>query len=113
MFLIYLLIAILMVAATWKLFTKAGKPGWAALIPVYSTIVSLELVGMPLWWIAIAIFVSPVYIVFFSVNLAKSFGKDTTYALGLIFLPLIFLPMLAFGKSQYQGPVEPSSTNPM
>ncbi len=113
MFLVYIPIIVLMVAAMWKLFTKAGKPGWAALVPIYSTIVSLEMVGMPLWWLAIAIFIGPVYMVFFCINLAKSFGKDTTYALGLIFLPIIFVPMLAFGKSQYQGPVVAGSTNPM
>ena len=47
--LIYLAIVLLMIASMWKVFTKAGKPGWAAIVPIYNTIVLLEIVGKPIW----------------------------------------------------------------
>jgi len=44
-------ILIVIVVGTWKMFVKAGKPGWAAIVPIYHTIVLLEIVGKPIWWI--------------------------------------------------------------
>src|SRR5262245_61036676 len=48
---VYLAVIILVVAGMWKVFTKAGKPGWAALVPIYNLIVLLEIVDKPVWWI--------------------------------------------------------------
>ena len=48
--LIYLAVLVLMVASMWKIFDKAGQPGWAALIPIYNVIVLLQIVGRPVWW---------------------------------------------------------------
>ena len=53
--LFYLAIIVVLIAAQWKIFAKAGKPGWACIVPIYSTIVLLEIVGKPLWWIFEAI----------------------------------------------------------
>ena len=44
----------------WRIFEKAGQPGWAAIIPIYNVIVLLEIVGRPLWWIILAISSFPV-----------------------------------------------------
>jgi hypothetical protein len=91
----------------WKTFEKAGKPGWAAIIPIYNTIVTIEIVGKPMWWIAILLLVPCANIIFaiWLVNLlAKSFGKSEGFTIGLILFPFIFYPILGFGSSTYLGP---------
>ncbi len=101
--LLYLALIVLMIAAHWKIFSKAGKPGWAAIIPIYSTIVLLEIVRKPTWWFFM-LFIPLVNIYFLIVivnELSKAFGKSTGFTLGLIFLPFIFLPILGFGSAQY------------
>ena len=104
--LFWLVLGVLVIAAMWKLFTKAGKPGWAAIIPIYNFIVLLEIVGRPVWWVILLFipFVNFVVDIILMIDLAKSFGKSTGYAIGMIFLPFIFLPMLGFGSAQYMGP---------
>lgn len=90
----------------WRIFEKAGKPGWAALIPIYNTLVMLEIVGKPWWWFLL-FFIPGVNIIFavWMVNLLSlSFGKSTGFTLGLLFLGFIFYPILAFGLAEYQGP---------
>ncbi len=103
---IYLAIIILMIASMWKIFTKAGKPGWAAIIPIYNIIVLLEIVGKPLWWIVLWIipYVNIVFVVWTYNLLAKSFGKEVGFTIGMLILPFIFFPILAFGDATYQGP---------
>ena len=103
---IYIAIIVLMIAANWKIFTKAGKPGWAAIIPIYNIIVLLEIIGKPVWWI-ILLFIPIVNIVIGIImvhGLSKSFGKGVGYTLGLIFLGIIFYPLLGFGDDKYLGP---------
>lgn len=100
-----LVIAVFFAVCLWKIFVKAGKPGWAAIIPVYNIIVMFEIVGMPSWYIVLLLIpiVNIVIAVKMVIRLAKVFGKSGAYAAGLIFLSIIFYPMLAFGKSQYIG----------
>jgi hypothetical protein len=102
---VYLAIIILMIAAMWKIFTKAGKPGWAAIIPIYNTIVLLEVVGKPIWWFLLMFipFVNIIILIIVDLELAKKFGQSTGFAIGLILLPVIFYPILGFGSAQYQG----------
>ncbi len=90
----------------WVIFTKAGLPGWPALIPIYSTFVLLKVVGRPGWWLLL--FLVPflgfvIYIILMN-DLSKSFGHGVGFTLGLIFLSLIFFYVLAFGSSTYRGP---------
>lgn len=90
----------------WRIFVKAGQPGWASLIPIYNIIVWLRIIGKPWWWLFLLLipFVN-IYYGIWSVNmLSKSFGKDVGFTLGLLFLGFIFLPILAFSGIQYQGP---------
>jgi hypothetical protein len=104
--LFYVAIMVLMIASIWVVFTKAGKPGWAAIVPIYNIIIWLEIIGKPLWWF-IMFLIPAVNFVFliWAVNLfSKSFGKGVGYTLGLIFLPFIFLPLLAFGDATYTDP---------
>ncbi len=105
-FFVYLAFLVLMIVGMWKFYEKAGKPGWAAIIPIYNVWVLLEIVGRPGWWILLMLipFVNIVIWVIVSLDLAKSFGKDVLWALGLMFLPEIFYLVLGFGSAQYQGP---------
>jgi hypothetical protein len=102
-FLICSLILILILVSLWKIFVKARKPGWAALVPVYNVVIMLEMAGMPTWYIFL-MFIPLVNLVIglmILVNLTKAFGKSMGFILGMIFLPLIFYPILAFDKSEY------------
>ena len=91
--------------ATWKLYSKAGRPGWAALIPIYSTVVFCQMCGRS-GWLTLALMIPGVNVIvsiMLSVDLARVFGRGTGFALGLIFLSPIFFPILAFGSSRYVG----------
>jgi Family of unknown function (DUF5684) len=94
---------VLMIAATWKIFEKAGKPGWAAIVPIYNFIVFLEIAGKPLWWIVLLLIplVNIVILIMVTISVAKNFGKGVGFALGMVFLSPIFYPMLAWGDAQY------------
>ncbi len=106
--LFFVIIAILQIfifVCLWKIFEKAGKPGWAALVPVYNIVILLEIIDRPIVWL-LYLFI-PLANIYFSVlmtvELAKKFGKDTGFGVGLILLPMVFYPMLAFGETHYQG----------
>ena len=99
-------LGILILVAMWKVYTKAGKPGWAILIPIYNLFVLLEIVGRPGWWLILLLIpiVNLVVIFIISFDLARSFGKGTGFGLGLVFLNVIFMMILGFGKARYIGP---------
>jgi hypothetical protein len=105
----YLAIIILMVASLWIIFAKAGKPGWACLIPIYNIIVLLQVVGKPWWWLLLMLIpiVNIVIMIIVIHRLSLSFGNGVGFTLGLIFLGIIFYPILAFGSSKYIGPGGP------
>ena len=100
-----LAIAIFYLVAMWRIYTKAGQPGWACIIPIYGTIVLLRICGRPAWWFLL--YLIPVVNVVIGIivlfDLAKSFGKGAGFGLGLLFLSLIFIPILAFGGAEYVG----------
>src|SRR3954464_12706990 len=98
-FLVWLAVVVLVFASLWKLFEKAGKPGWAGIVPIYNAIVLLEIVGRPLWWIVLLFIpcVNFVVGIMVCIDLAKSFGKSPGFGIGLAFLGFIFFPLLAFG----------------
>ena len=100
-----LLIAVLVIAGLWKVFTKAGQPGWAAIIPIYNTLVLLRIAGRPWWWLLLMFIpiVNFIVAIIVCIDLAKSFGKGVGFGLGLIFLGFIFIPILGFGSAQYIG----------
>lgn len=98
----------LMIASMWKVYTKAGQPGWAAIIPIYNFIVLLKIVGKPWWWVIgmLIPFVNFILLIVVSVLLAKVFGKGIGFAIGLILLGFVFYPILAFGDATYTAPAE-------
>jgi hypothetical protein len=101
---IWVAFAVLMIASMWKMFTKAGKPGWAAIIPIYNLIVLLEIAGKPLWWFILMLipFVNIVVFIMVLLSIARNFGKGVGFAIGMLLLPFIFYPMLGFGDARYQ-----------
>jgi hypothetical protein len=104
--LVMLAVLVLVFVSLWKIFEKAGKPGWAGIVPIYNAVVLCEIVGRPLWWVLL-MFVPCVGIVvsiILCIDLAKSFGKDVAYGIGLALLGFVFFPMLAFGAARYVGP---------
>lgn len=98
----------------WKLFEKAGKPGWASIIPIYNLIVLLEIVGYKWYYIfvycaSVIPYIGYIIVLLFNITLyiklAKSYGKQTGFGIGLLFLFPIFAAMLSFSKNtKYVGP---------
>jgi len=104
-------ISAFLIVCQWKIFTKAGQPGWASIVPIYGFLVYLKIIGKPWWWLLLLIipFVNFVGIFIVLIGgthaLSKSFGKDVGFTVGLIFLGIVFYPILAFDNSiVYVGP---------
>ena len=99
----YVLLMILLVVSNWKIYEKAGQPGWAALIPIYNIVVLFKIVNKPLWWIFM--FFIPIANIIFMIKLyhalSLAFGKGTGFTVGLILLGIVFMPILAFGDAKY------------
>lgn len=98
--------SVLVIAGWWKVFVKAGEPGWAAIIPFYNIYVMLRIVGRP-GWMLIGFFIPILNVIFYVIlmgNIAKSFGKGVGFVLGLIFLNPLFAMILGFGQAKYVGP---------
>ena len=101
-----LIIFLVVVAGMWKVFEKAGKPGWAAIIPIYNAYVLTEISGKEILWF-ILLFVpciNIVAIILICIDVAKAFGKGAGFGLGLAFLGPIFYPLLGFSNARYLGP---------
>ena len=100
-----LAIVIAFLAGIWKVFTKAGKPGWAAIVPIYNLIVLLEIAGKPLWWIVLFFIplVNLVAVVLVGIAVAERFGKGAGFGVGLGLLAFVFYPILGFSDATYQG----------
>ena len=105
--LIGLAIVIFIIASMWRVFTKAGQPGWAVLIPIFNIYILCKVAGKPGWWIILMIIpvVGIIISILVSVGVAERFGKGAGYGIGLAFLPFIFYPLLAFGDATYNGAV--------
>lgn len=109
-------LVVLMIASWWKIFTKAGQPGWAAIVPIYNLVIMLKVAGKPTWWIAIILLVPIVNYVFLIMmfhGISKNFGHGVGMTLGLIFLGIIFVPVLAFGDSKYVGAAGSTDGQPL
>jgi uncharacterized membrane protein YhaH (DUF805 family) len=104
--LVGLAILVFLIAAMWKVFTKAGKAGWLVLIPIVNIYQLLKIAGRPGWWLILFIIplVNLIISILVSMDIAKSFGKGAGFGLGLAFLGPIFYPILGFGSATYKGP---------
>jgi len=107
MMLICLAFLVVFIIAGWKVFTKAGKPGWAVLIPIYNSWVILQIVGRPGWWLLLLFIpiVNLVVLLIVMIDLAKSFGQSAVFGVVLLCLfSAIGWLVLGFGNYQYIGP---------
>jgi len=102
-FVFVLALAIFMIVCMWKIYAKADKPGWASIVPIYNYVVLLEIIKKPIWWIILMLIpiVNFIIIIIIMIELAKAYGKDGGFAVGLILLPIVFFPILAFGDAKY------------
>lgn len=104
--LIVLAVGIIVLIATWKLFQKAGKPGWGSIIPFYNSYCLFDMVFGNGWLFLLCLVpcVNIVVGLVLNFKLAKSFGQGTAFGIGLIFLYPIFISILGFGNYDYVGP---------
>ena len=98
--------AALVLAAMWKLFTKAGEPGWKCLIPLYGSYILVKIADGNGWKFLLLLVpvVNIVFAVILACRLARSFGKGGGFAVGLLLLCVVFFPILGFGGARYVGP---------
>lgn len=102
-----LAVAVFVIAAMWKVFAKAGQPGWAAIVPFYNVYVMLKVAGRPGWWLVLYFIplVNIIISVIVSIDLAKSFGKGGAFGFfGLWLFSIVGYAMLGFGSARYRGP---------
>jgi hypothetical protein len=108
---VYIAIMVFMIVSLWIVFKKAGQPGWAAIIPIFNFIVLLRVASRPWWWVfAILLLLIPfvnillllVVMIFVSIGVAKNFGQGAGFTVGLVLLPIVFYPILAFGDYQWK-----------
>ncbi len=129
---IFFVVVLLLIIAQWRIYSKAGQPGWACIIPIYNLVVYMQIIGRPISWLMIYIGCLVIYFIGFGMimngslmgglltsigglvllvisiidtnRLSRSFGKGAGFTAGLIILPFIFMPILGFGSAQYIGP---------
>jgi len=101
-----LALGIVVIIGQWKVFVKAGQPGWACIIPIYNAYIMLKIGGKPWWWLLLLLIpVVDIIIGVWMVNMiSKSFGKDEGFTVGLLLLGIIFWPILGLGSAKYLGP---------
>lgn len=103
---VVLVVYVVMALPTSGVFAKAGRPRWAAFVPIYNTLTLLDVVGRPLWWIFL-LFIPGANIIFTIIvmnDLAKSFGQGPGFTVGLVLISWVFMLVLWLGPSDYLRP---------
>lgn len=111
-FLIWLGVLVLIIAGMWKVFVKAGRPGWEAIVPFYNIYILVTKIALRPWWWILFFFAAPIPVlgwiacvvasIIISIDVAKNFGKEVAFAIGLALLPAIFYCILGFGSAKFQ-----------
>lgn len=101
----FVFIMVLSIAEMWCIFVKAGWPGWTCLVPIYNAYVMIKIAGKPGWWLLLMLvpIVNAVVVLILPFSLAARFGKGGGFGFGLLVLPILFYPILAFGSAEYQA----------
>jgi hypothetical protein len=102
----WLIVWVVAIIAMWKVFTKAGQPGWAAIVPIYNYYILLKIVGRPGWWLLLFFipFVNLIVGIIVLLELGRAFGKSTAFSVvALILFSIIGMLILGFGKDEYKG----------
>ena len=102
--LIVIALALFWIVSLWKVFEKAGQPGWGILIPIYNMYLMLMIAGRPGWWLILYFIplVNFIIGIIVAIDIAKNFGKEAIFGVGLFFFGFIFYPILAFGSATYK-----------
>jgi hypothetical protein len=100
-----LALIVFMIAAVWKVYTKAGEPGWASIIPIYNGMVFARIGGKPEWWglLMCIPLAGVIFAIIVCVRVAENFRRSAAFGLGLAFLGFIFFPILGFGSSRFRA----------
>jgi len=103
---IVLPLVVLMIVSGWKIFVKAGQPGWACIVPIYNLYIWLKMAGRPGWWLLLYLIpvVSLVIAIIVAIDIGKAFAKSTGFIVLMILLPIIAFPILAFSDAVYTKP---------
>jgi hypothetical protein len=104
--LFWLAVVVVVIIGGWKVFEKAGQPGWAILIPIYNIYVMLKIAGRPGWWLLLYFIplVNFAIAIIVAIDIAKAFGQSATFGFFLLFLLAgIGYLILGFGDYRYQG----------
>ena len=106
-------LGVLMIVSLWKIFKKAGKPGWASIVPIYNIYIMCEIAEKEWWYVLLSCvpFVNIYAIIVLCNGMAKKFGKSGGFVVGMILLPVVFFPMLAFGKDAAIVNNQPNTSN--
>ena len=102
-----LVVLIIMLVGLWKLFEKAGHPGWACIIPFYNIYIMLKIAGRPGWWLILFLIplVNFIIQIVVAIDIAKAFGQSAAFGFFLNFLLCgIGFLILGFGNYHYLGP---------
>ena len=99
-------LGIALLAGAWKMYGKAGQPGWGVLVPIYNALLMVRIVGMPDWTFLLFMIpgVNLVFHIMVSLELAKRFGRAPVFAVGIILLPMVMWAVLGFGGAKYDPP---------
>lgn len=113
MMLISSAVGLVMLISMWKVFKKAGKPGWASIIPIYNIYTMIQIAKLPTYYLLLFMIpIANIYAMFkIYIELAHKFNKSTGFGVGLIFLSVIFFPMLAFGDATYEDSIIETNNN--
>ncbi len=103
--LVMMAVIVTAIAGMWRVFSKAGQPGWGVLVPIYNVLLMCKIAQRPAWWLILLFVpvVNMIIAVIMSIDIARRFGKGTGFGVGLAFLGFIFYPILGFGGAQYDG----------
>lgn len=103
--LVWLAVVGLVLASMWKVFAKAGQPGWGVLVPIFNIYLLCKIANRPAWWTVLFFipFVNFIMFAIVSIDVAKAFGKGVGFGIGLWLFGLIFYPILAFGSAEHQS----------
>lgn len=103
---LYFALIIFLIVSLWKVFEKAGQPGWAALVPFYNLyILVIEVAKLEILWFILCFvpFVNIIAVFKIYISVAEEFGKSAVFGIGLVFLSFIFFPILAFGDAEHSS----------
>ena len=95
-----------LVVPTWRIYVKAGEPGWASIVPLFSQYTLCSVVGRPVWWLIFLLipYVNFVFWLIVAMDLARVFSRSKAFGIGLWLLPFVFLPILGYGSAEYTAP---------